>query len=138
MTYEFGESFPQIARLKLMRRLLISLSITYLLVDLFYNLFLPACCVIAVILVEDQNNRVWRESMQLVSDLRIQLVLAFNIQMVYFYYKLALPSQDNGTIDVIETNDVLATVEGDRATFRQSAASGSPLGSSRVYHNDSF
>jgi hypothetical protein len=39
--------------------------------------------------------------MQLISDVRVQFVLAFNLQMVYFYYKLALPNTGK-TPDVIE------------------------------------
>lgn len=47
--YEFGETFPQIQRLKLMRLLLISMSATYILVDCFYNLILPAGLVTIVL-----------------------------------------------------------------------------------------
>jgi hypothetical protein len=101
--YEFGETFPQIPRLKLMRKLIISMSVTYILVDCFYDLLLPIMLVV-IVKVHDVDNpdaKTWRESMQLISDIRVQFVLAFNIQMVYFYYKLALPSTGMSR-DVIE------------------------------------
>lgn len=86
-----------------MRKLLISMSITYMLVDCFYNLLLPSMLVLIALKhdVDDPNTKQWRESMQLVSDVRVQFVLAFNLQMVYFYYKLALPSTGSNP-DVIE------------------------------------
>jgi hypothetical protein len=46
VSYEFGETFPQIPRLKLMRKLIISMSVTYILVDCFYNLLLPFMLVV--------------------------------------------------------------------------------------------
>jgi hypothetical protein len=53
--YEFGETFPQIPRLRLMRKLLISMSVTYLLVDCFYNLLLPVMLVV-IALVHHVND----------------------------------------------------------------------------------
>jgi hypothetical protein len=81
VSYEFGETFPQIPRLKLMRKLIISMSITYILVDCFYNLLLPFMLVVIALVhqVNDPDAKAWRESMQLISDIRVQIVLAFNI-----------------------------------------------------------
>lgn len=92
-----------------MRKLLISMSLTYLLVDCFYNFLLPVMLVTAVIARQSNSDfkpeaKAWKESMQLISDIRIQFVLAFNIQMVYFYYKLSLPTAD-GIPDVIEEEE---------------------------------
>ena len=81
VSYEFGETFPQIPRLKLMRKLIISMSVTYILVDCFYNLLLPFMLVVIALVhqVNDPDAKAWRESMQLISDIRVQIVLAFNI-----------------------------------------------------------
>ena len=71
--YEFGDTFPQIPRLKLMRKLLISMSITYILVDCFYNLLLPTMLVIIALVhnLNDPDAKKWREFMQLISDIRM-------------------------------------------------------------------
>jgi hypothetical protein len=74
------------------------MSVTYMFVDIVYNVVLPICIAnygmhhgerSGLFPKFDQN---WRISMQLLSDIRTQFVLAFNMQMVYFYYKLSLPS----------------------------------------------
>lgn len=67
-----------------MRKLLISMSLTYLLVDCFYNFLLPVMLVTTVIARQSNSDfrpeaKAWKESMQLISDIRIQFVLAFNI-----------------------------------------------------------
>lgn len=106
MSYEFGEKFPQIKRLQLMRKLLIWLSVTYLLLDLLINLVLPTGYVILTLVINDagevQYEAYWEESLQLVSDIRVQFMLAFNVQMVYFYYKLALPMKAGHSVEFIE------------------------------------
>ena len=68
-----------------MRKLLISMSLTYLLIDCCFNLLLPAMLAVVVILQDDSHRnfspeaQTWREAMQLINDIRIQFVLAFNL-----------------------------------------------------------
>jgi hypothetical protein len=105
MSYEFGSTYPQISRLALMRKLLIWLSITFLVL----NFLLPSGFLALAFIIGDNHvndEDLWRQSLQLCNDVYIQFMLAFNIQMVYFYYKLALPIKDRGTVDVIESEAI--------------------------------
>ena len=95
-----------------MRKLLISMSLTYLLIDCCFNLLLPAMLAVVVILQDDSHRnfspeaQTWREAMQLINDIRIQFVLAFNLQMVYFYYKLALSNTTStGVPEVLQETE---------------------------------
>ena len=82
-----------------MRKLLMSMAITFIAIDLLFNMILPAMLVSSVLVKKSSANfqsdmQAWRISMQLLEDIRVQFVLAFNIQMVYFYYKLSLPNSE--------------------------------------------
>lgn len=112
------------------------MSTTYILIDLFYNLILPAGLVIIVLTQSFSftEDKVWRETMQLISDIRLQMVLAFNLQMVYFYYKLSLPTSEGSTPDVIESEADEGAFDKDNDRFSIT----SPNAKTSLGYNSSF
>jgi len=80
--YEFGNTHTSIKRLQLVRTLLLTMSVTYLIVDIFYNVVLPITLVYFVTndeLTANLTTGQWNVTLQLLGDLKVQVTLIFNL-----------------------------------------------------------
>ena len=74
----------------MIRNYLFMMGITYLVVDIIYNIVYPGF--LAFHAFKDaqsrKDNRVYNyATMQLMDDIEVQLILLFNLQMIFFYNK---------------------------------------------------
>ena len=89
LLYQWGNSPPAIARLRTIRNYLILMGVTYLLVDIIFNIVYPGFEAAHELreaesgVLSDENNA----TLQLAADIEVQLILLFNLEMIFFYSK---------------------------------------------------
>ena len=97
MKYEYGKTAEVIKKLELMKFLLLSMTITYIAVEFFYNIVLPLYLIInfkingAPEVGSDTTS--WEITLQLLEDIRCEINLIFVLQMLIFFHKLSTPTE---------------------------------------------
>lgn len=84
LVYQWGNNLPAIARIKTIQYYIFVMGVTYLAVDLIFNLIYPACEV-AHAISEHRKGRAPETKdfdntlMQFMEDFEVQLILVFNL-----------------------------------------------------------
>lgn len=93
LVYHWGNSPPQVERIKLIRLFLTVISITFLLADIVYNMIGPTFDAYAA--VTETRLGVFGDALvmangkvQLMTDIKMQFVLFLNLQILFFHHAL--------------------------------------------------